>query len=134
MDYDLYITRAKHWTDSEGSPITAAEWCALVKNDDELTITGMQGEYFAVWNGESKFEEPWLDWQAGRIFTKNPDEPLIAKMMAIAELLRATVQSDDGEVYLSGGQMVVPNTEQTDNKLNLSSISKKSWLKRFFGS
>ncbi len=134
MGYDLYITRARHWTDSEANPITAAEWCALVKSDDELTITGIQGEYFAVWDGESQFEEPWLDWQDGRIFTKNPDEPLIEKMVAIAKVLNATVQGDDGEIYLEGGQIAVPDTKQPGDGLNTAITSKMPWLKRFFES
>jgi hypothetical protein len=133
MGYDLYITRAEHWTDSEASPITVAEWCTLVKQDDDLTITGMQGEYFAVWNGESEFEEPWLDWHAGRIFTKNPDEPLIEKMIAIAERLNARVQGDDGEIYLPGGQ-IAPATAQSGDDLNTALKSKLPWLKRFLGS
>ena len=129
MGYDLHITRAKHWVDSEDSPITAGEWIALVRGDDDLTITGMQGEYFAVWNGDSEHEEPWLDWQAGRVFTKNPNEPLIEKMVAIARLLSATVQGDDGEIYLGGGQTLVPEVEPSEGKPN---SSKNSWLKRFF--
>ncbi len=132
MGYDLYITRAKHWTDSEAMPIPAAEWCGLVKSDDDLTITGMQGEYYVVWNGQSNDQEPWLDWQKGRIFTTNPDEPLIEKMVAIAKILNATVLGQDEEIYLGGGQIVAPNTEQSDDSLKSPRKSKMPWLKRFF--
>ena len=111
MGYDLHITRAKHWTDSEAHPIAAVEWLAVVKDDDELTITGVHGVYFAVWDGESMHEEPWLDWEAGRVFTKNADEPLREKMVAIARLLSATVQGDDGEVYVGDGLTIHPGAE-----------------------
>jgi hypothetical protein len=54
------------------------------------------------WSGKSKLNEPWLNWHDGNIETKNPDEALIDKMVAIARELGATVQGDDGEIYRSG--------------------------------
>ena len=49
----------------------------------------------------SKYPDPWLDWFEGDIYTKNPDEPILAKMLGIASSLGAKVQGDDGEVYRS---------------------------------
>jgi hypothetical protein len=40
-----------------------------------------------------------LDWDAGNIYTKNPDNPMIKKMVQIAHRLNAIVQGDDGEGY-----------------------------------
>jgi hypothetical protein len=43
-------------------------------------------------------------WWRGTIKTKNPDPPIVRKMVEIAERLKACVQADGGEVYLSGGR------------------------------
>src|SRR5262245_65787077 len=102
MGYDLHITRAQHWTDDE-PVITADEWLACVDEDPELRLAGYNGPYFALWSGQSKYPDPWFDWSLGRVHTKNPDPPIIGKAVAIATRLGATVQGDDGEVYLSDG-------------------------------
>ena len=98
MGYDLHITRRKDWA-ADGDDITAEEWRAYVRGDKELTLTGANGPNFAVWQRSSGNPEQWLDWSSGQIFTKNPDAPLIDKMIAIAAALGATVQGDDGETY-----------------------------------
>jgi len=42
-----------------------------------------------------------LEWFQDDIYTKNPDEPILAKMLQIASALGARVQGDDGEIYRS---------------------------------
>jgi hypothetical protein len=37
----------------------------------------------------------------GAIYSKNPDVPIIAKMLQIAERLGAHVRGDDNEIYTS---------------------------------
>lgn len=128
MGYDVHITRASQWTDSDTNPITAAEWLSLVKADDTLTITGIQGAHFAVWHGESSHEEPWLDWADGRIFTKNADAPLLEKMVALASQLNARVQGDDGEIYLGAGRILAPETSEEARGAGITSV-----IKRLFG-
>ena len=49
----------------------------------------------------SKYPSAWLDCVRGNIYTKNPDEPILAKMLQIAVALGARVQGDDGEFYRS---------------------------------
>ncbi len=98
MGYDLHITRREDWSD-EGFDITAEEWVQYVHKDPELKIKGVNGPCYAVWSGQSEHSEPWLDWANGQIYAKNPDSPLIDKMIAIAKQLGATVQGDDGEIY-----------------------------------
>ena len=102
MGYEFHITRAKSWTLNTKHRISAEEWIAYVEKDQELSLSRDGGPYFARWSGKSKLNEPWLDWRDGNIETKNPDEALIDKMVAIARELRATVQGDDGEIYRSG--------------------------------
>jgi hypothetical protein len=104
MGYELQITRAKHWPGSKSEPITTEEWLGIVERDPELRRSGSHGAYFALWNVSAGEDSgPWLDWNDGEIFAKNPDEALIEKMVQIAKLLRATVQGDDGELYVGGG-------------------------------
>ena len=101
MGYDLHITRAEHWASSEENPVTAEGWLAVVRDDPELTLAGYNGPYHALWDGPSEYPDPRFDWSDGSIHTKNPDEPIIEKMISIAERLNAKVQGDDGEAYPS---------------------------------
>jgi len=103
MGYDLHITRRKDWSGT-GNDIAAEEWLAYVKKDPELLLSRENGAHFALWNGKSEVPDPWLDWSEGNIYTKNPDQALIDKMVAIARELRAEVQGDDGEIYRGGGE------------------------------
>ena len=132
MGYDYHITRAADWADSDAQPITVAEWLSLVKADDTLTITGIQGDHFAVWHGDSRQEEPWLDWENGRIFTKNADAPLLEKMVALASQLNARVQGDDGEIYLGEGRILAP-TAPKDAPKDEPGAGFTSAIKRLFG-
>jgi len=101
MGYELHITRAGFWAENEGHEISRAEWIRLIEQHAELSIDERNGPFFAVWGTTSPHYSPWLDWSEGNIFTKNPDRPTLAKMLQIAELLGATVQGDEGEIYAS---------------------------------
>jgi hypothetical protein len=103
MGYDLHITHAKLHSDNDGQSITAEEWLRHVEQDPELKLAGYNGDYFALWSGRSSYPDPWLDWSRGNIYSKNPDHPIIYKMVEIAKKLNAKVQDDDGEIYIGGG-------------------------------
>ena len=100
MGYELYITRADSCTRSGHALIGADEWLAIVEEDSELRLAGYNGPYLALWNGPSKYPDPWLDWFNGRIYSKNPDDVLIEKMAQIAARLEAKLLGDDGESYV----------------------------------
>jgi hypothetical protein len=100
MGYDFHITRRANWSD-EGNDITSEEWLSLVARDPELHLQTKNGPYFVTWDGPSSLKSPWLNWSKGLITTKNPDDALIDKMVAIARRLKAKVQGDDGEIYRS---------------------------------
>lgn len=118
VGYDLHITRRKEWS-AAGNDIPAEEWLAHVKKDPELLLFSENGPYFARWNGPSTLPDPWLDWEMGCIFAKNPDEALIDKMVAIAIELRAQVQGDDGEIYKNGQEPpVYPKLSLLDRARN----------------
>ncbi len=116
MGYDVHITRADEWFDSEESPISIDEWLAYVQRDGSMRLDGQasvrlgsgvalkyEGTGLAVWTGFSGHDElgnkAWFDHRAGRIVVKNPTEEILAKMMKIARALDARVQGDDGEIY-----------------------------------
>jgi hypothetical protein len=106
VGYDLHITRAEHWPESHATPITAKEWLAIVADDPDLNIdlaAGL-GKCYAVWSHpDAGPDGVWFDWQRGRIDTKWPSRAAVAKMIAIAKKLEATVQGDDGETYRTLG-------------------------------
>ncbi|HJY78522.1 MAG TPA: hypothetical protein VKE95_17915 [Burkholderiales bacterium] len=116
MGYDVHITRATEWTDSEATPITLDEWLAYVASDPEMRLDGfaearmpkgevirIEGKGLSVWTawpGERRGEGyAWMEYRRGRIVVKNPDPAILKKMCSIAEQLGAQVQGDDGETY-----------------------------------
>ena len=99
MGYDVHITRAEDWAMNEGHEITAREWHELIRRDADLRLAGYNGPHFVIWNAHPLDNEAWLDLVRGNITTKAPDEPLLRKMLEIAQQLNANVQGDDGELY-----------------------------------
>lgn len=101
LGWEIHITRADDWTDSQQYPITVDEWLALVKSDPELIIDPRDnGPYFALWLSHHRYgDHPWFDWFSGSINTKNPDRKTMGKAIEIARYFDARVQGDDGEVY-----------------------------------
>jgi hypothetical protein len=100
MGYDLHITRAPEWSESDQHPITADEWLAVVAADPELSLRPGHEPYFAEWSGPCSHPGgSWFSWDEGQIYTKNPDRRILAKMLQIAGRLGARVQGDDGELY-----------------------------------
>jgi hypothetical protein len=111
MGYELHITRAENWWESQDTPIPLADWRALVREDPELEETGVaeastpegrlryENQGLSVWSAHPGGERVWFDWRDGCVIVKNPDEPVIAKMISVAERLGARVQGDDGELY-----------------------------------
>ena len=118
MGYDLHITRKANWSDDEGDSITPEEWLAILDSDAELSRATDTGDdtLAGAWKGDSLF---WFD--NGEITCKNPDEPIIRKMVQIAQRLGANVQGDDGERY--------PDSLETPKP----TASKPSFWRRLFG-
>jgi hypothetical protein len=87
MGYDVHITRRKSWSDAGGPEISEQEWLAHVADDPELAS---------------------LFWNCGNIDAKNPDRPLVRRMVSAAAALGAIVQGDDGESYDAAGNAVAP--------------------------
>ena len=87
MGYDVHITRRKDWADAEGPEISEQEWLAHIAGDPDLASLVCIG---------------------GNVDAKNPDRPLIRKMVSAAAALGAKVQGDDGESYDATGNPLQP--------------------------
>jgi len=107
VGYDLHITRAPDWTESEVFPITRDEWLAYIRSDPELTPDPEStpdpdsGDTFVLWTGSGRDPAPWFDWWRGEVKTKNPTRATVAKMLQLAAHFGARVQGDEGEFYES---------------------------------
>lgn len=102
MGYLIHITRSPGYHfENQGHEIPVQEWLAYVERDAELRTGGHNEPCSVMWSEKGQ----WFDWDEGNIYTKNPDPPIIAKAIAIAEAFGARVQGDDGEVYLPDGKV-----------------------------
>jgi hypothetical protein len=96
MGIDVHITRSTDWTKNQGCEISADEWQRLISDDPELVSDPANGPHAARWAAHPEpTQEAWLDWYDGNIYTTNPDQLLVTKMLQIAQGLDATVQDDD---------------------------------------
>lgn len=110
MGYDFHITRREYWFD-EGEEIALEEFVGYVRDDGEFRYPGVNGDRFADWRSPKSGYESWLSWGNGQIDTKNPAPEFIDKMVAIAQRLRAKVQGDEGEIYLSATEILEEGEE-----------------------
>jgi hypothetical protein len=118
MGYEVHITRARNWWESESTPIPLSEWLRYVASDEELRrddeaeaelgdgcVLRYENPGLVVWTAYSRDGEggnmAWLDFRDGRVVAKNPDEEILTKLCSIADSLGARVQGDDGEYYPS---------------------------------
>lgn len=116
MGYDVRLTRASDWFESESDPIHLEEWQAYVDSDPEFRMDNFaeattsagetiryDNEGLAVWTAYSGHGEDgnmaWFDYREGRIVVKNPDDEILAKMKQIAKFFQARVVGDEGEEY-----------------------------------
>ena len=115
MGYDVHITRAAEWSESESVPISLAEWLDYVANDPEMrldnfaeaVVSGRVLRYenvgLAVWTSypgrAAGGRPPWFDYRSGRVVVKNPDDMILDKMREIASALDGRVVGDEGELY-----------------------------------
>jgi hypothetical protein len=99
MGYDLHITRKEYWADEDGPQITLDEWQAYVAQDPDIVPDGNNpGPENYVFAAHSERHPLWWH-RSGEIYTKNPDDTMIAKLVQIARALHAKVLGDDDEVY-----------------------------------
>lgn len=108
MSYDIHVTRASHWSDSEEQPISLEELKEYFAGKDEFAyadehaVSGpfgtmtIGGDFF-IWKSEGQcIPFHYID---GRLTLSGGDEDVIEIMKEIAAGLQAIVQGDEGEVY-----------------------------------
>lgn len=131
MGYDVHITRASDWLESETRPISIEEWLAYVASDPEMRLDNYaqaeidghvlrhESEGIAVWTTYSGHgvggNMAWFYYSDGQVQVKNPDREILDKMLQIAGRFRAKVQGDEGEEYLRTEDL--PSEEQTQRAL-----------------
>lgn len=108
MGYQLHITRADDWTESNQEEIKKDEWDEYVKEDVELTKTdavslttpfgtlSMEGD-FAIWNGSKN--QVIFEYNYGKVSVNNPDEETIQKIREIAKRINSRVVGAEYEEY-----------------------------------
>ena len=99
MGYDLHITRREYGTDDCGPAISLEEWQAYVASDPDIESDPQNpgpDNYVIV-----SHPERWPLWwhRSGKVYTKNPDSLVVAKLVEIARCLGARVLGDDDEIY-----------------------------------
>ena len=102
LGYNVHITRASDWTDSESNSIRIDEWLAYIGSDPEMRLDNFadaqtpagsviryENAGVAVWVAWSRTgvdgNQAWFDYRQGRIVVKNPDDAILGKMCIIAE-------------------------------------------------
>lgn len=103
MGYDLHITRAPCWVDSDDHPIGREEWTGFAHNHPALWVGG---EDYTETGTEPIFgctcrdgTEVSLLWQDGRITITGATERAIGSLVPIAAALDARLVGDEDEVY-----------------------------------
>jgi hypothetical protein len=111
MSIYVYLTRRWNPTIDEEPNISEAEWRAVAGSDasfrapteQELAEVLSRRPSFSIWTGHPDGVATWFSWSNGQIDVRNPDEPMIAKMMTLAPGLGARVISETGEVFNEDG-------------------------------
>jgi|ERR1035438_9153520 hypothetical protein len=107
MGYDLHVVRTSDWLDAEKSSITREDVFRLVASDPELEWSKTDNIDMQEKNGNT-VRFPVISWRAvscfwwyqDQIICKNPDPAQMAKLIRIADALKAQVIGDDGEKYV----------------------------------
>ena len=100
MGYEIGITRAEEHQDCEENPISLEEWLLLVDNDPTLTLDPQYGPGHADWKGECRHGDgTWFDWRYGEIYTKNPDQAILRKMLEMAARLGAKLRDESSQYF-----------------------------------
>ena len=99
MGYDLHVTRAEDWKLSSAHAITVTEWQDQITWDPDLRADTKNGPNSVVWADAEGAVRGWFDWSGGAVYTTDPDQATVGKLLEIAERLSARVQGDHGEFY-----------------------------------
>lgn len=119
MGYDLHITRALQWVDSDYYPISAQEVIELADRSPDLAVDdgAKDGEIWLVW-----LDQDWpLRYRDGGVSAKNPPDPLVRRMIELAAEWDAWVIGEEGEVYDWDGSEI-RTRERDDEDLSVDPL------------
>ncbi|RYY76278.1 MAG: hypothetical protein EOO52_01835 [Gammaproteobacteria bacterium] len=130
MGYDLHITRKDCWAEEEDErSISLAEWQSVVDNDPEIILDPENPhEDYYIYIRDAGNWPLWFNPRLGNIYTKNPPEDVIQKIIKLAKTLRARVQGDDQEFYDLDGNMLSIQYEPSAQDKNTSSVSYERYI------
>jgi len=101
VGYDLHLTRALDWLDSEEDPLSLDDWVTFASASSALTrtdeITFRELPVFLL--GTDPRTDPALYWQGGQVTVRGADEPHVPLLVAEAAKLGVRLVGDDHEVY-----------------------------------
>ncbi|WP_157880975.1 hypothetical protein [Streptomyces griseoruber] len=107
MGYELHMTRASHWLDSEECPITLHEWIefghgsVVLQEEGYLDLDCVGRQPLFTWGGADGLAVG-LHWFEGRVTLSGAHAPGV-DLVGLADLaagLSANLIGDDGELYL----------------------------------
>ncbi|MFY0640504.1 MAG: hypothetical protein JXR16_05605 [Bermanella sp.] len=108
MGYNIHITLADEWRDSEKNPITSdlLEEVSRISHDTVSGVNSKTGEVIEqcfedsfYWPSENSDNKCMFHLIGGRLIFKYHDKNQIEIAKDLASYLGAKVQGDDGEVY-----------------------------------
>jgi hypothetical protein len=117
MGYDISIVR---YNGDEAVDIPESEWQEYIKSDPELEPSEITDDSsYWEWNAHSKYKDPaegrpWFQYWRGQIYSKNPDDEVLAKMFRIATSLNARVQGQDFEFYDEEGKQIAEQPQSNE--------------------
>lgn len=99
MGYDLHVTRKVYLFDEAGPEISLDEWIRYAHSDREIQPDpdNPGDENWIVMLGADSWPLWWST--TGEVYTKNPEDAMIQKLISVAEGLNARVLGDNDEIY-----------------------------------
>ena len=104
--YNVYITKKEFYL-NDGECITKQEWNTYLETDPTITADLQNSEEdFLVSIDEQEFSLWYDDRNSCDLLTKNPTPEAIGKMIDISKKLKATVQGEESEIYLTPNDVI----------------------------